>query len=220
MYMRDHPCLCNACVRAHSDECTQKHTVGTWKPIKITRKINQKVFDCVPESLFQVTKFFDGLITQNMTTILVGINMVEKVTKIKQIKLAILAVPPRINVKEMLSFEHHIEKSAYDVCVPKGTAVVRVKMMLKHPNSTNKFFLPTNSKTVSISITDLVFPEAILTANTQLDRLSYIKFELSEATHTNYQMKLSTQITYTIDDASMQWLTSPIQDLAPEINNN
>jgi hypothetical protein len=136
--------------------------------------------------------------------------MMEKVTKIKQIKLAILAVPPRINVKEMLSFEHNIEKSLYDVCVPKGTAVVRVKMMLKHPNSTNKYFLPTNSKTVNIPITDLVFPEAILTANAQLDRLSCIKFELSETTHTNYQMKMSTQITYTIDDASMQWLTPPI----------
>lgn len=105
--------------------------------------------------------------------------MVEKVTKIKEIKLAILAVQPRINVKEMLSFEHHIEKSAYDVCVPKGTAVVSVKMMLKHPNTTNKFFLPTNSKAVNISITNLVFPVAILTANTQFDRLSYIKFEWS-----------------------------------------
>ena len=210
MYMRDHPCLCEACVRCHSDECTQKHTVGTWKPINITRKINQKVFDCVPESLYQVTKFFDGLITQNMTTILVGINMVEKVTKMKQIKLAFLAVPPRINVKEMLSFEHHVDKATYDVCVPKGTAVVRVKMMLKHPNSTNKYFLPPNSKTVNFPIADLVYPEAMLLNNIALDRCTYINFELSETTHTNHQMKMSTQITYTIDDASMQWLTPPI----------
>ena len=32
MYVRDHPCLCNACARVDSDERTQKHTVGTWKP--------------------------------------------------------------------------------------------------------------------------------------------------------------------------------------------
>ena len=47
---------------------------------------------------------------------------------------------------------------------------------------------------------DLVLPKAILGVNIELDRLSYIKFELSEITHTNHRIRMSTQITYTFED--------------------
>ena len=34
-YMRDHPCFCEPCRNRYSEGCTQNHTVGCWKPIKM-----------------------------------------------------------------------------------------------------------------------------------------------------------------------------------------
>ena len=204
VYMRDHPCFCTSCIASDSNECSQLHTVGAWKAINMTRKIIAKVYDSVPESLFSVTKFFDGLITQSASTILVGIHMTDKVSGVKQTKIAILAVPSRINTKEMQSSEHHMEKCNYNICVPKGMAMVRVKLMLRHPNTVNQFFLPTNSKLVNFPITDLVYPILLLSSNSVLDRYSYIDFATNETSHTNHQLRTSTQITYTINSSSME----------------
>ena len=201
--MRDHPCFCEPCRNRDSERCTQKHTVGCWKPIKMTKKINQKVYDCVPLSQRDITKFFDGLILQNDRTIIVGLSMTDKESGGKHLKFGTLAVPPRLNMKEALSHEHHIDKLHYDVHVPKGAAVVRVKMLLRHPNTTHQFFLPPNSKMNNFPITDLIYPSSILLSNFSLDRNSYITYTTTETTHTNYNLKTSTQITYTIDDSSM-----------------
>lgn len=120
-------------------------------------------------------------------------------------------MPPRINSKEALSHEHHIDKLHYDVHVPKGAAVVRVKMLLRHPNSTNKFFLPFNSKAIDFPITDLIYPSTQLQSNTSIDRNTYTAYTTSETSHTNYKLKTSTQITYIIDDSSMKDLIAQFE---------
>jgi hypothetical protein len=176
MYMRDHPCFCEPCRNRDSERCTQKHTVGCWKPIKITKKINQKVYNCVPLSQRDITKFFNGLILQNDRTIIVGLSMTDKESGEKHLKFGTLAVPPRLNMKEALSHEHHIDNLHYDVHVPKGAAVVRVKMLLRHPNTTHQLFLPPNSKMNNFPITDSIYPSSILLSNSSLDRNSYVTY--------------------------------------------
>jgi hypothetical protein len=209
--MRDHPCFCEPCRNRDSEGCTQKHTVGCWKPITMTKKKNLKVFDSVPPSLRDITKFFDGLILQNDRTIIVGLLMTDKENGGKKLKFGTLAVPPRINIKEALSHEHYIDKLHYDVHVPRGAAVVKVKMLLQHPNTTNKFFLPPNSKTVNFPITDLIYPSILLQSNSILDRNTYITYSTSETTHTNQKLKTSTQITYIIDETSINSLTEQLE---------
>jgi hypothetical protein len=176
----------------------------------MTRKPIPKVYDSVISSLHAVTKFFEGVILQNDTTVIVGLVMIDKETNTKQLKLATLAVPPRINTKEALTVEHHIEKSHFVVHVPKGAAVVRVKMLYKHPNSTHNYFLPQNSKMINFPINDIVDPSSLLITNSSLNRNTYIDYNTSTATHTAQNMKTSLQITYTISDSSMEWLLSQI----------
>ena len=209
--MRDHPCFCEPCRNRDSDGCTQKQTVGCWIPTKMTKKCNPKVYDCVPPSLRDITKFFDGLIFQNDRTIIVGLSMTDKENGTKKLNFGTLAVPPRINIKEALSHEHHIDKLHYDVHVPKGAAVVKVKMLQRHPNTTDKFFLPLNSKTVNFPITDLIYPSALQESTPSLDRNTYIGYTTSETTHTNQKMKTSIQITYIIDDSSMNNLIAQFE---------
>jgi hypothetical protein len=208
MYMRDHPCFCEPCRNRDSEGCKQKHTVGCWKPIKMTKKTNQKVFDSVPSSQREITKFFDGLILQNDRTIIVGLSMTDKENGGKHLKFGTLAVPPRLNTKEALSHEHHFDKLHFDVHVPKGASVVRIKMLLRHPNTTHQFFLPPNSKMVNFPVTDLIYPASLLLSNSSLDRSSHITYTTSETTHTNHKLKTSTQKTYTIDASSMTSLTT------------
>ena len=89
--------------------------------------------------------------------------------------------------------------------VPKGAAVVKVNMLQRHPNTSDKFFLPLNSKTVNFPITDLIYPSSLQ------DRNTYIGYTTSETTHTNYKMKTSIQIIYIIDDSSMNNLIAQFE---------
>lgn len=116
-----------------------------------------------------------------------------------------------MNRKEALTVEHHTEKSHFVVHVPKGAAVVRVKLLSKHPNSSNNYFLPTNSKMINFPINDLVDPTSLLISNSSLNRNTYIDYSTSSAIHTALNLKTSLQITYTISESSMQWLLSQIQ---------
>ena len=113
--------------------------------------------------------------------------MTDKENGGKKLKFGTLAVPPRINIKDALSHEHYIDKLHYDVHVPRGAAVVKVKMLLQHPNTTNKFFLPLYSKTVIFPITDLIYPSAVQESTPPLERNTYIGYTTSEMTHTNHK---------------------------------
>ena len=177
----------------------------------MTKKSNAKVYDCVPASLRDATKFFDGLILQTDRTIIVGLSMTDKENGEKKLCFGTLAVPPRINIKEALTHEHHIDKLQYDVLVPKGAAVVKVKMLPRHPSTTDRFFLPLNSKTFNFPITDLIYPSTLLQSNTSLNRNTYIAYTTSEMTHTNHKLRSSIQITYIIDESSMNSLIAQFE---------
>ena len=195
---------------ADSDNCTQKHAVGEWKGTVMTIKKIPKVYENIGEEYKSTTKFFDGLILQNNATIIVGIIMTDKETSTRRLVFATLSVPPRLNTKEALSFEHHIDKLHYLVSVPKGTVVVRVKLLLRHPNTTNQFFLAPNTKMSSFPIYDLIDPTPLILTDTSINRQTYIKYTVNDTIHTDSRLKISTQKTYSLDESIINWFTSQL----------
>ena len=121
-----------------------------------------KVFETVPVEVQEITKFYYGAILQGEDTIVVGLVVKDKNDGSKHLKLGTLAVPPKINKKEAISQELNIEKLHGNVYVPKGAAVIRVKLLVKHPNVANSYYLNQNTKAVNFPITDLICPSDIM----------------------------------------------------------
>ena len=133
--MRDHPWFGMECSHRNHSSCTQKITVGSWKAISMTLKAIPKVFENVPVEVREITKVYYGVILQGKEIIVVGLVVKDKNDGSKHLQLGTLAVPPKINKKEAISQVLKIEKLQCNVYVPKGAAVIRVKLFVKYPNT-------------------------------------------------------------------------------------
>jgi hypothetical protein len=109
-------------------------------------KATPRVFETVPVEVQEITKFYYGAILQGEDTIVVGLVVKDKNDGSMHSKLGTLAVPPKINKKEALSQELNIEKVHCNIYVPKRVAVIRVKLLVKHPNIANSYNLNQNAK--------------------------------------------------------------------------
>ena len=205
--MRDHPCFCEGCSVQDYDACSHKMTVGTWKSTTMTLKVIPKVYDQVPENLTEVTRFFDGAIRQSDPTIIIGLLLTENDKIGKQLKYAVLSIPPRINGKGPISLEHTIDKMVFKVVIDKGSAMIRAKILVKEVGTVGRYYLPPISKSLDFSMSDIVDPTSFI-FNTQLDRLTYVDYEVENIAYLNRNQKPCTQIMYTISERNRTWFES------------
>ena len=206
--MRDHPCFCIECSQRNYANCPQKITVGSWKATSMSIKAIPKVFETVPVEIQEITKFYYGAILQGEDTFIVGLVMKNNIDGSKHLKLGTLAVPPKINKKEAISQELHVEKLQCTVYVPKGAAVIRVKLLVKHPNIPSTFYLNHNTKVVTFPVTDLTCPSEVMYSDPFINRRNYIRYSTTESTQNN-----ALQIRYEIEESCMEWLLSRITQL-------
>jgi hypothetical protein len=135
----------------------------------------------------------------------VGLVVKDKNDSFKHLKLGTLAVPPNINKKEALSHEINIDKLHCNIYVPKGAAVIRVKLLVKHPNIANTYHLNQNTKAVNFPVTDLICPSKLIYRDPTLNRRNYIRYSTTENMQNN-----SLQIAYEIEESCMEWLLSQV----------
>jgi hypothetical protein len=81
----------------------------------------------------------------------------------------------------------------YEINVPKGIIVVRVKLLLRHPNTTNQYFLAPNTEMTNVPITALIDPSSLQTNDSLVDRKTSIKYETTETLQTKANKKTCTQ---------------------------
>ena len=205
--MRDHPCFCKGCSVQDYDACSHKMTVGIWKSMPMTLKVIPKVYEQVPESLTEVTRFFDGAIRQSDPTIIIGLLLTENDDISKQLKYAVLSIPPRINVKGPISLEHTIDKMAFKINIGKGSAMIRAKILVKEVGTIGRYYLPPNSKSLDFPIMNIVDPTKIV-SNAPLNRLTYVDYEVENMSYLNRNQKPCTQIMYTISESNRIWFES------------
>ena len=205
--MRDHPCFCEGCSVQDYDACSHKMTVGTWISNTMTLKAIPKVYEQVPESLTALTRFFDGAIRQSDPTIIIGLLLTENENVGKHLKYAVLSIPPRINSKGPISLEHTIDKMVFKVIIGKGSAMIRAKILVKEVGTVGRYHLPPNSRSLDFSITSIVDPTSII-SNTQLNRLTYVDYEVENIAYLNRYQKPCTQIMYTISERNRTWFES------------
>ena len=133
--MLDHPCFCERCSVQDYDRCSHKLTVGTWISSTMTLKAIPKVYEQVPETLTEITRFFDGPIRQS------GLLLTESDNVVKHLKYAVLSIPPRINNKGPMSLEHTIDKMIFKITIGKNSAMIRAKILVKEVGTFGRYFL-------------------------------------------------------------------------------
>lgn len=147
-----------------------------------------------------------------MKTVLVGVKMVDIVTNVIHIMLAILIVPPIINKKASFIEEHTIDKRIFRMFINIKDAVVRVKLLTKvnspDSNTTHDYRLEENRKFSNISIVDIVEPTLAMTDSDSIDRENYIAYTKSESVQFNRNNKPSTHFMYHIQTPDFEWLQS------------
>ena len=205
--MRDHPCFCERCSVQDYDRCSHKLTVGTWISSTMTLKAIPKVYEQVPETLTEVTQFFDGPIRQSDPTIIIGLLLTESDNVVKHLKYAVLSIPPRINNKGPMSLEHTIDKMIFKITIGKNSAMIRARILVKEVGTVGRYFLHPNSKSLDFSVMSIVDPTNLV-SNLQKNRLTYVDYVAEDVPYLNRNQKSCTQIMYTISEDSRTWFES------------
>ena len=206
IYMRDHSCYCVMCASGDYESCSQTEIVGKFKKIILKRSVVPKVYENVniPAGLKLVTQFFYGSILQSTSTIILGVMMLNNDTNERSLMFGALIREPSL-IKSLSTVEHTIEKNNYLVEVKSGSVAVKIKLLVKHPDTENKFYIPTNSKTIDFPIEYVIDPTHLLQDNIALNRENYISYITTESSVTKNN-KVSKQITYEISYSSLEWL--------------